>query len=185
MAGMMRRNIRRAMLRCMTFWLQSWWLSTWAFWLRELLPLMKDELRTDKMSSVLHFILLVARCCFLPGQFDKDTEIELRDMIREERLQLEALAERRMRLIEENRRLEERLERSLPPLPRDRSLPPLPHEGSEFGDYHDNVEEAPHDGEHQEQLSPRAEDLIDVGRPNDDHGGEHHMTTDDTNNQSR
>lgn len=146
---------------------------------------MKQELRTDKMSSVLHFILLVARCCFLPGQFDKDTEIELRDMIREERLQLEALAERRMRLIEENRRLEERLERSLPPLPRDRSLPPLPHEGSEFGDYHDNVEEAPQDGEHQEQLSPQAEDLIDVGRPSDNHGDEHHMTTNDANNQSR
>lgn len=81
---------------------------------------------------VLHFILLVARCC--AQENIENVSIRLRKRVHEEEELLLLLIERRRQLTLENEELEARR------LGTNRELPPLPTEPSEFGAFHEDAE---------------------------------------------
>ncbi|KAG8623750.1 hypothetical protein KVT40_008726 [Elsinoe batatas] len=131
------------------------------------------------LIAVLHFILLIGRCCTFRRHVDLNAEIELRGLIGVERAMLRELMIRRRELLEDNRRLEQRLgqelpalpdgaERELPDLLDDRSLPPLP-EGAVGVDGVNGEEER----------VEQQEDLIDMGRPSGDNLVAADLATDD------
>jgi len=66
------------------------------------------------LVAVIHFILLIARCCTF-GQRERSASV--RERIDEEQAVLLVLMERRRRLLEETEALEARRERELPPVP--------------------------------------------------------------------
>ncbi|KAF4554154.1 Hypothetical protein D9617_5g070310 [Elsinoe fawcettii] len=111
------------------------------------------------LIAVVHFILLIGRCCTFKRHFDLDAEIELRDMIVEERTRVKELMLRRRELEEENRKLEARLGQTLPEVPLDGDLPALPYERS--------LPPLP-DEESVPQQTREEEDLIDIRRSEDD-----------------
>ncbi|KAH8590691.1 hypothetical protein B0O99DRAFT_299413 [Bisporella sp. PMI_857] len=81
------------------------------------------------LVAVLHFILLIARCCTQPTRNAEYRSIALRTRIREEEEHLEILIERRRWLVRENDALEWRRNRPLPPPPYEADA--LPHEENE------------------------------------------------------
>ncbi|RDW71708.1 hypothetical protein BP5796_07742 [Coleophoma crateriformis] len=88
------------------------------------------------LAAVLHFILLVARCCTQGRRNTETISLHLRRRVQEEEQLLLSLMERRRQLIRENQALEARRLRV------DRDLPPLPTEGNDFGIFHENSREA-------------------------------------------
>ena len=69
------------------------------------------------MCRVVHFILLIARCCTISQRKQGERAFALQTRICEEEQVLEGLMERRRNLIEENEALEARRNAPLPPLP--------------------------------------------------------------------
>jgi len=90
------------------------------------------------LVAVIHFILLVARCCTF-GQRERTASV--RERIDEEQAVLLVLMERRRRLIEETEALEARRGRELPPIPveEDASGDVVDHEEAEEEDLIDMV----------------------------------------------
>ena len=118
---------------------------------------MRAGICANERNRVLHFILLIGRCCTC-GPVSRS--LQLRERIREEEQVLLVLMDRRRRLIEETEELQLRQEA------RDRPLPPIPAEDDDLGN-------EPAQSEFQE----REEDLIDMtaneqGRKVSSHGDE-------------
>ncbi|RDW66513.1 hypothetical protein BP6252_10148 [Coleophoma cylindrospora] len=84
------------------------------------------------LAAVLHFILLVARCCTQGRRNTETISLHLRRRVQEEEQLLLSLMERRRQLLRENEELEARRLRV------DRDLPPLPAEANDFGMFHEN-----------------------------------------------